>query len=608
MKTRLVLSAVLIGMGTIATSAATVAADFSDQVIARVNALMGVEAGAGRNAINTNRKDLIDLSNYVATHAGVRQSGAMVYCEGALGVFELVESSRTREPGEMLARFSEHPGFMRELGLLWLPEDDAAGVLALADRLMRERSDAVEAFPALAAAICVVHDGQGGDQYTVRINENNPEASDPVQIFDYFVSNSRSMSMALDQMPAIALVYVVDVTEDPAQLQWALNRYGKNPTIGDRFFEIEYDYLHFQQNKDKRVTAEPGEYNLEKIKRWGGVCADQAYFAMSVAKACGIPSAYVVARGADVSHAWVGFVETRGRRAWWNFDAGRYEEYQKLRGNLLNPQTGEWISDGRLGVLSNAIAVDNELVLASLASAQVVERMQRGGWTTSEEMDLDTRGNARVAMTDSIEDRLSFLRAALSKCAGVPRAWDQVVALSRSGQMDQKQLDVWARASIQLAGRQYQDFAYDFLVDLIGSEKDPKQQHEMYEWMFGQFRSRPDLAAGVRFQQGALWAQNDNLEYAWLAYKDVVDQFINEGPMVVSALSGMRELLKASNKDAEIIPILVTATKRVKRPEDMSTQFARQSNYFRIHMMLADAYSKSGQSGEAQRIRRMLGQ
>ncbi len=593
---------------TLFTARATAQRDqFVQQVSERVTDLLTLPEQSSRKDQEARQGKLLSLANYVSAHAGPRQTAAMVECEGAMGVFELVLTSRSDNAVDQLGLFASHPGFRRELGLLVKEKDNAHGVLALASTLMTQRSVQVEQYPALAAAMCVVHDAQSGDAFERRINENSPKSHDPLETFDFFVRNARTMSISPDQLPAIALVFVVDVTESAQQLQWAHDRYRGNPAIVDRFFEIQYDEQHFLQNKPKKVTSEPGDYNLQKIQRFGGVCADQAYFATSVAKACGIPSAYVWASGADVAHAWVGFVEKRGRRATWNFDGGRYEAYQQLRGNLLDPQTLGWINDGRVGVLASAMSVRNDQVLAALASAKVVGRMNGGHWSASEGMEIDTAGNIRKPRTGEVAQRLMLLRSTLGDCAGVPRAWDLVVEMAKAGELDEKQMDVWARAVMQLAGTQNQDFAYDFLVELIGTVQEPQKQHEMWEWAFGQFRTRPDLAAGVRFRQGELWSENQNPEYAWLAYNDVVEKFINEGPMVVSALKAISTLLESNRKSAEIVPILEAASRRVNRPGDMSTQFATQSNYYRIHMMLADAYQRVGRSGDAQRIKTQLG-
>lgn len=580
---------------------------FVTQVHDRVEEILLRVDSNDQRASQKHMDELMALADTVISRVGVRQAGAMVRAEAALGIFDLLLNARAQDLPGAMAQFLAHPLFMDELGLLVHEQDDARGVLALAVRLMDERSDQVGQYPALAAALCVVHDMQLGQEFTRRINEHNPVSSDPVSIFDYFVRNTRTLTLKPDQLPAVALVYVVDTTETPEQMQWAHDRFRTNPDIKSRFFEIEYDSLHFQQNRPKRVTSEPGEYNIQKINQFGGVCADQTYYAMSVAKACGVPSAYVRARGADVSHAWVGFVEVRGRRAAWNFDAGRYEDYQNLRGNIIDPQTRESVSDGRVGILGNAMSTTNEQVLASLAAARAMVRLNADMWNPDDEVELETRGNLRTPRSNSVDDRLDMLKSHLAKCAGVPRAWDRVVALASSGEMDERQMDVWSRAVMQLAGRQHQDFAFDFLVDLISTQDEAQRQHEMWEWAFKQFRQRPDLASAVRFEQGVLWSANNNLEYAWLAYNDVVGKFINDGPMAVSALAMMSEMLASQGNPGQIIPVLEDAARRVRQPGGMSTQFARQSNHYQIHAMLAEAYENAGRDADAQRVRTKIG-
>jgi len=146
------------------------------------------------------------------------------------------------------------------------------------------------------------------------------------------------------------------------------------------------------------------------------------------------------------------------------------------------------------------------------------------------------------------------------------------------------------------------------MMQLIVTIAEPERQHELLEWAFNQFRTRPDLAAGVRFQQGHLWWMNDNLEFAWLAYQDVADKFINDGPMVVTALDAMELMLNENGKEDLIIPILENANRRVERPRQMSSQFAVQSNFYRINIQLAEAYERAGRGQDAQRIKTMLGE
>ncbi len=568
------------------------------------------ESIEGKDSVRDAYREMARLGDTVSQRMGARQLNAMVNVEGAIGMIAALNATARARSVEGLPEsielFLEHRVFMTELGLLFGEKDQPFEVIRVATELMKERSQQVQAYPQLAAAICVVHDRRASSSYTVRVNENNPVASSPIEIFDFFTGNAGSMHIPLDRTPASLLVFVVDVTETPEQLQWALDRYRTNPAVDQRFFEIEYDYDHYLHGKTKKVTS-AGNYSLTQIQKHGGVCADQAYYAMSVAKACGIPSGYVVAKGADLSHAWVGYLETKGRRGAWNFDAGRYEDYQNLRGNIVDPQSGEKISDGRLGILGNSFNSTNEQVLQSIASARVVERMNNRQWNPDDELALDTKGNNRKLRTAEVADRLMLLKQTLGKCAGSPIAWDQVTAMGEKGLLDQKQMDVWARAVMQMAGRTHQDFSYDFLVDLIATIEDPQQQHDMWEWAFGQFRTRPDLAAGVRFMQGSLWEANENPEFAWIAYQDVLNNFLNDGPMTVDALTAIGRMLAKNGKRKEVyLGLLQEIARKVQRPDEMASNFAKQSNYYKVNWKLVKELEYHDRQGEADQLRKLI--
>ena len=580
---------------------------FTQDTITQSDAILA--SVSDQTTLNTALSQIGQLSDTVAARAGVRQFDAMAKSEGVRSTLMLINASRHREPGSVAQAFAQSPNFTKELGLLWNNQDNPSAVIRVAMTLMENRPEQVEQYPALAAAICVVHDQPQGGAYKVRINENSPVSAGPLEIFEFFVKNASTMKVAPDKLPAVNLIYVVDVTGSIEQLQWAHDSYHANPGIRERFFEIVYDYEHFTQGKPKKVTA-AGDYSLTQIKKYGGVCADQAYFAMSVAKACGIPSGYVVARGADVSHAWVGYLDTRRRQAVWDFDAGRYPDYQNLRGNMLNPQIGRRTSDGRVGMLGSAMTQDLSTVHHAMAAGLVVERMNKNQWNAEPQLEteLDRKGNLRRPRSNTPTDRLTLLRATLSKCSGVPRAWDQVTAMAQKGELNTKQLDEWSRAVLQIAGRDNQDFSFDFLAELIDGVEDHRKQHAMWEWAFGQFRTRPDLAAGVRFTQGALWEENGKPDMAWIAYQDVLDNFLNDGPMCVNALQAMNTLLGANGKQKDFLPLLEKTIRNVEQPDDMGEAFASQSNFYKVSQMLITEYERHKRPQDAQRIRRSIKQ
>ncbi len=545
---------------------------------------------------------MVGLSDTLATVAPRAQLDSIGIAEGYRGALELVSVSKL-DPGSFARKLSEHPEFAIELGLLYdIEKDDLKRVAKLAKELLDERPDQLDQYPALGAAICVVH-----DRFYVRnINENQVQSSKPIEIFDYFTTNAKRLQIDPGSLPPHLLVHVVNVTETPEQLTWALSNYHNNANMGDRFFEIQYDYDHFRKNTTKKVTA-AGDYRLESIRQHGGVCADQAYFAESVSKACGVPSAYVVAKGADVSHAWLGYMEMRGRRADWNFNAGRYPEYQKLRGNILDPQTGERISDARVGILAGLVGVKDEDRRAAVGASRVVFRMSERAWRPDPELTFSARGLERKPRTDSIDDRLSFLRDAMTSCAYVPSGWELVASMTRSDDVDLKELDGWAKALEKMCGRQYPDFSFDILAEMIQSIDESKDKIEMWEWAFTRYRARPDLASAVRAEQARILEESGDKDNAWRAYEDIVNKFANDGPMVVTALENMRLMLRDAGMREKSIDYLRSALGKIQQPQNMSAQFARQSNFFRINMMLAEELEAAGRKGEADSIYNMLG-
>lgn len=592
----------LVGVG----CASAVADAFVGSVRARCEGILqrAAEPGGLAGAV----ADAEEVADLVAGRASDGQLGALGWTEGCLRLLWTAQSARMDGIGAL----GSQPEFCVELGLLVVADNDPGGVMRLAGRLAEERGEAVRLYPALAAALCVVHDRP----FWRRINENRVDAPDPLAIFDYFVRNARAMRLDPARTPALLLVHVVDVTERIDQLEWALGAYGRDPSPGERFFEIRYDHDAFRKGTVKKVT-EAGDYRLESIKRHGGVCADQAYFAETVGKAAGVPTCYVSARGADVSHAWIGYLGTRGRPAW-DFSRGRYEAYQNLRGEVTSPQTRRRIPDAEVGLLGGLLLSSADDIRGAMGAAMAARRMaprtsprpmaRRAAFVAPDAVDgVLMTGTRRVARTGAIGDRLGLLRAALTRCAWVPDAWAAVAEFGAAGEMSPGELDEWARAVDRICGTTQQDFSFDMLVRLIGSERDAQTRHRMWDWAFARYRARPDLASGARFQQGRMWDREGRPELAWAAYEDVLNNFLNDGPMAVQALRSMRDLLDKNGKRDSFLAYVEDAARLVRAPGQMGSAFASQSNHYRIHAMLADELDRRGRGAEARRVRERVG-
>ena len=251
---------------------------------------------------------------------------------------------------ELLKYLRANANLARTMAFLINDDKEAEGAYLLLDRL-RDKHARVKLndYANLTAAICVVHDRP----FTRQINENLTASPDPVDLFEYYTTNEKSMLFGIKNVPAELLMYVVDTTSSIPEMRWALRKYAGDQNVGKHFFDIAYDYDNLKTAREKDVTK--AGYTLPNILKFGGVCADQAFFAMEIGKAIGVPTTYTTASSAEVGHAWVGFLQTKGDKLFWNFDVGRYEEYKGIRGNVEDPQTREEIPDSYVSLLAELL-------------------------------------------------------------------------------------------------------------------------------------------------------------------------------------------------------------------------------------------------------------
>jgi hypothetical protein len=99
----------------------------------------------------------------------------------------------------------------------------------------------------------------------------------------------------------------------------------------------------------KRFFWKASPYTLENIRRMGGICVDQAYYAMIAGKAHGLPTLFFTGQGKDGGHAWFGYLRRDDK---WELDIGRYSQQNYAVGQALDPQTWLPISDHQLQLLA----------------------------------------------------------------------------------------------------------------------------------------------------------------------------------------------------------------------------------------------------------------
>lgn len=182
-----------------------------------------------------------------------------------------------------------------------------------------------------------------------------------VQRYRYFkkVYGSGIAKIPYEQLDIGDLIFVVDTPVPIAELEWALEHEDEElENWGDLFYKIRYDHYRV----DNMMYDWPyGRYVLPAIAAKGGICVDQAYYAMMTARAYGIPALYFCARGNTGGHAWFSYMTAPGE---WNLSVGRYEEGEYTTGNTINPQTNKRMTDHDVRYLTECAAEKDDRLRA----------------------------------------------------------------------------------------------------------------------------------------------------------------------------------------------------------------------------------------------------
>lgn len=160
--------------------------------------------------------------------------------------------------------------------------------------------------------------------------------------YDYFkdLYSGKSTKISYSSLTAAELIFVVETPVPLSELTWARNNEGGScVSWGRKFYSIHYDFDRLQTGD---YNWPWGDYKLSEIKERGGICVDQAYYALMTARAFGIPSIFFHAKGKGGGHAWCSYMIRPGQ---WALNVGRYKSQEYTTGLAINPQTNEKMTD-----------------------------------------------------------------------------------------------------------------------------------------------------------------------------------------------------------------------------------------------------------------------
>ena len=268
--------------------------------------------------------------------------------------------------------------FLRVFFATLSPLDYAPLVLANLQSIRDTNPAKWKAYANLAIALSVVNDSALPTFWPhsqVKHDLVPLEISSVAKQFEQWVGTNESHGLLTDlrTLSPSQLKFVVDAPVAPSEFEWAR----KNIRLPRVNFGRAFSLVKYRTDRLKQQQYEwtDGPYLLQNIQKLGGICVDQAYFAMMAGKALGVTTLFFHGQGTDGGHAWFGFLKADER---WEIDCGRYATQNYATGEALDPQTWLPISDHELQMLAAKFR-DQPAFLASSADLTLADLLEKSG-------------------------------------------------------------------------------------------------------------------------------------------------------------------------------------------------------------------------------------
>jgi len=265
------------------------------------------------------------------------------------------------------------PDILRSFLSTWDSHDFAPLVLKNLRSIHEAHPTKWREYADLAIAISVVNDSALPPHWPhqqVRPDLVPRDIPSPAEQFRRWVDANERGRLLLDlrRFTADQLTFVVDAFLAPSETAWAQQNISLHVGVfGRAFRSIRYREDRIKQG---RFFWTQSPYTFAAIRKNGGICIDQAYFAAYTGKALGLPTVLFNGQGSNGGHAWFGYMGAPNK---WELDCGRDPAQNLVTGIAFDPRTWEPVSDHELRQLAARfrstpafLASTNDLAMARI--------------------------------------------------------------------------------------------------------------------------------------------------------------------------------------------------------------------------------------------------
>ncbi len=467
--------------------------------------------------------------------------------------------------------WATHPEFMGAMARVYTRGNDGSTIATIARAIAAADPQALQAYPDLAAAVCVVLDRPHAYP---GLGSVMPSGADAFDALVFAHQDRRVMALPLDDLPAEVLVYLTDT---------ALTGEGIRTMYQDRRSRDPLELYRTVPYKQAGLLAgeaapPPEEFTFDSIAERGGLGPLRSFYAEQLGQAFGYPVALATGHLDDERFLAPVFLEQNRRGFAWNLEAIPDNPGLAI-GTTTHPVTNEPMPLSELVVtadLANAGPADTRKAWALIEAAKLAEPTARQAMVSRA---LSLTGGFVEGWSLSLD---MALRAAKADPTGTQRVLTEHI----------EKLDA---LSPMLATR--------MALSAINSMDNTD---EMLEWLSLISRRDPNRYAAAQLALGDAALERGDRDAAMKAYEDLLNRQADATPLALDAFARLETLAAQDGRENELFELFNRTHRRLRAPRTSDEAEVRASAFMvvgeRFERMLLDA----GRDREAERLRRQL--
>ena len=497
-----------------------------------------------------------------------------------------------------------------------LPED----ALKRLHELVKAEEKRVIEYPDLAVAFAT--------SIPMKHYRDQPEAASMLESFQWYTDpKAKFFRYDLKKMPYEISRYLAATRLNIKERKWAVSKYRKMKNLAKSYFDLKYDYDHFRKGVPKKIANIP--YVLPNLRKVGGVCIEQAYYAAEINKALGVPATIVCGRGGGGElHAWVACLKlTRGgAEAVWDARTGRYESLLFYIGIVREPAAGKQILDCELALAGAATHLSlrrREQADAATVLAKIVEKtrdkiaqgdlsvLEKLARQYNQSLDKDAQKQAPTGWVKAerkIDLALTedLIGKAVDRNLAHSPVWEFIVELSKTDRLPVDHLNRFFEILVTRTARKYPDYSCRLIMRIVPTVADANRRKKVYRNAINIYGKRPDLQGWILIALGEDYQKQGKNKNAIKAYEQAAARSGNLTEIVLEA-SGRAEAMFIEVKRRDLaIKMYSRLFARAKKQKKVFSAFRQQTAHYQLGKRLSQLLVDEGKMSAAKRIEKQI--